>query len=58
MLGTWHFANHNLDLHNIVSEDVRSDRRQLQTPSVVTDALETFKPTKIVIENGYRKARI
>jgi len=55
VLGTWHFANHNLDVHNVVSEDVRSDRRQHEL-QLVADVLETFRPTKIVIEKIATKA--
>jgi hypothetical protein len=49
VLGTWHFANHNRDLHNVKSEDVRSSQRQAELQRLA-DALAKFKPTKVMVE--------
>lgn len=49
ILGTWHFANHNRDLHNVASEDVRTPRRQAELAAVV-EALSAFRPTRVMIE--------
>ena len=49
VVGAWHFANHNLDLHNVQAEDVRGERRQHELRRVA-EALATFKPSKVVIE--------
>jgi len=49
VLGTWHFDNPGLDLHNIKSDDVRTERRQAELQALA-DALATFRPTKVMIE--------
>lgn len=49
VLGTWHFANHNRDLHNVASEDVRAPRRQAELERLAK-ALAGFNPTKVMIE--------
>lgn len=49
VLGTWHFANHNRDLHNVSSDDVRAPARQRELEAVAA-ALAEFRPTKVMIE--------
>jgi hypothetical protein len=49
VVGTWHFANHNRDLHNVKSLNVLAATRQVELEKVVR-ALEKFRPTKIVVE--------
>lgn len=49
VVGTWHFANHNRDLHNVKSADVLTAPRQRELQEVVR-ALETFRPTKVMVE--------
>jgi hypothetical protein len=49
VVGTWHFANHNRDLINVESEDVRSPRRQAELERL-TEVLAEFQPTKIMVE--------
>ncbi len=49
VLGTWHFSNPGLDLHNVVSDDVTKPERQSELEALAA-ALAAFKPTKIMIE--------
>jgi hypothetical protein len=51
VLGTWHFANSNRDLHNMKADDVRTPQRQRELQQVA-DALAKFRPTKIMIERS------
>ena len=49
ILGTYHFANPGLDMHNAEIDDVLSPHRQKEVVAVV-DALARFKPTRVVVE--------
>ncbi len=49
VLGTFHFANPGQDVINIETDDVLAPHRQAEIQAV-TDALATFRPTKIIIE--------
>ena len=49
VVGTWHFANNNLDLHNVDSQDMRTAQRQIELQSV-SSALQAFRPTKVMVE--------
>jgi hypothetical protein len=49
VVGTWHFANHNRDIHNIKSADVLAAKRQ-QELERVSRALEAFHPTRVMDE--------
>ncbi|MCG6872188.1 MAG: DUF5694 domain-containing protein [Gammaproteobacteria bacterium] len=49
VLGTYHFANPGLDLHNATVDDVLSPRRQ-QEVSEVAAGLAAFRPTKVAVE--------
>lgn len=49
ILGTYHFANPGLDMHNAEIDDVLSPQRQKEVVAVV-DALARFKPTRVAVE--------
>ena len=49
VLGTHHFANPGLDLHNVQVDDVLSPRRQAEVAAVVA-GLARFKPTVVAVE--------
>ena len=49
VLGTYHFANPGLDLHNAEIDDVLSPRRQSEVAAAV-DALAAFRPTLVAVE--------
>lgn len=49
IVGTWHFANPGLDLHNIQSDDVLGTARQKEIHAAAL-ALETFAPNKVFVE--------
>jgi hypothetical protein len=49
VLGTWHFANPGLDLHNVISDDVTKPGRQAELKALAA-ALAEFRPTKIMVE--------
>lgn len=49
VVGTWHFANPGLDLHNMQSDDVLSTLRQKEIHTAAL-ALETFAPNKVFVE--------
>lgn len=49
ILGTYHFANPGLDMHNAEIDDVLSPQRQKEVAAVV-DALARFKPTRVAVE--------
>jgi hypothetical protein len=49
VLGTWHFSNPGLDLHNVQSDDVTKPGRQTELQALAA-ALAEFKPTKIMVE--------
>ena len=49
VLGTYHFANPGLDLHNAKVDDVLAPKRQAELEALV-DALAGFAPTRIAVE--------
>jgi hypothetical protein len=49
ILGTYHFANPGLDMHNAEIDDVLAPQRQKEVAAVV-DALARFKPTRVAVE--------
>lgn len=49
VLGTWHFDNPNLDLHNARADDVLTSRRQAELEAV-SRSVARFRPTKIAVE--------
>ena len=49
ILGTYHFANPGLDLHNAEIDDVLAPQRQEEVAAVV-DALARFQPTRVAVE--------
>lgn len=49
ILGTYHFANPGLDLHNVEADDVTAPRRQAEIADV-TARLARFAPTRVAIE--------
>lgn len=49
VIGSYHFANHNRDLHNVRSDDVLTPERQKEI-AVLVDKLARWKPTKIMVE--------
>lgn len=49
VLGTYHFANPGLDLHNAKVDDVLVPRRQAELEAL-TEALAGFAPTRIAVE--------
>lgn len=49
IVGTWHFANPGLDMHNVEAVDVMTPERQAQIVAV-TDALARFRPTLVAVE--------
>ncbi len=49
ILGTYHFANPGLDLHNAEIDDVLAPRRQAEIAAVV-GSLARFRPTRIAVE--------
>lgn len=49
VLGTYHFANPGLDLHNAEIDDVLSPRRQAEVAATV-DALAAYRPTLVAVE--------
>lgn len=49
ILGTYHFANPGLDMHNAEIDDVLSPHQQKEVAAVV-DALAQFKPTRVAVE--------
>ena len=50
ILGTYHFANPGLDMHNAEIDDVLAPQRQKEVVAVV-DALARFKPTRMAVES-------
>jgi hypothetical protein len=52
ILGTPHFANPGLDVHNFELDDVLAPKRQAEIEGIVRQ-LAAFKPTKIAIEAPY-----
>jgi hypothetical protein len=55
VLGTYHFGNPGLDLHNVKAEDVTTPRRQAELQAVA-DAVAGYRPTRIMIETTPRDA--
>ena len=49
VIGTYHFANHNRDLHNVRSDDVLGSDRQLEL-TVLAEQIAQWRPTKILVE--------
>lgn len=49
IIGSYHFANHNRDLHNVRSDDVLNAERQKEIVALA-DRLAKWKPTKIMVE--------
>lgn len=49
ILGTYHFANPGLDMHNAEIDDVLTPQRQKEIVAAV-DALARFKPTRVAVE--------
>mgnify|MGYP001294787598 CR=1 FL=1 len=49
ILGTYHFANPGLDMHNAEIDDVLSPHRQKEVAAVV-DALARFMPARVAVE--------
>ena len=49
ILGTYHFGNPGLDLHNMKSESVLTPGRQKELDDIAT-RLAKFNPTKIAVE--------
>lgn len=49
ILGTYHMGNPGLDLNNVKSDDVRSEKRQKEIAELIA-ILKKFKPTKIAVE--------
>src|SRR5437660_7970052 len=54
VLGTYHMANPGHDIFNMKADDVLAPKRQAEIAEVA-EALKTFKPTKIAIENDSQK---
>ena len=50
VVGTWHFASPDLDIHNMKSVDVLTPARQAEIVAVV-DALARFRPTVVALES-------
>nr|WP_315490218.1 DUF5694 domain-containing protein [uncultured Rhodoferax sp.] len=50
VLGTYHFANPGLDLHNAHMDDVLSTHRQREVAAVV-NGLAVFRPTVVAVES-------
>ncbi|MGM0906210.1 MAG: DUF5694 domain-containing protein [Pseudomonadota bacterium] len=49
VIGTFHMANPNKDLHNVKSQDVLTPKAQKELKEVTQQLLE-FKPTKVMVE--------
>ena len=49
ILGTYHFGNPGLDLHNVKADDVRTPEKQAELAEVATH-LARFNPNKIAVE--------
>lgn len=49
VIGSYHFANHNRDLHNVRADDVLSAERQRELVALA-DRIARWKPTKIMVE--------
>lgn len=49
VLGTYHFGNPGLDLHNMKVEDVRTPAKQAELADLA-ERLAKFKPTKVAVE--------
>ena len=49
IVGTWHFANPGLDIHNMKTDDVLRPQRQREIAEV-SAALEGFRPTLVAVE--------
>lgn len=49
LLGTYHMANHGLDMFNVKADDVLASKRQAEMQDVI-DCLKVFNPTKIAVE--------
>jgi hypothetical protein len=49
VLGTYHFDNPNLDLHNVKADDVRTPEKQAELADVAS-RLVRFSPNKIAVE--------
>lgn len=49
VLGTYHFGNPGLDIHNVQADDVLQPHRQRELQALVQRLLD-FKPTKVMIE--------
>lgn len=57
ILGTYHWANPNLDAVKSTYEDPRSPKRQAEVRQLL-DKLKAFKPTKIAVEQPYGSTAI
>jgi hypothetical protein len=49
IVGTWHFDNPGLDMHNVEAVDVMTPERQAQIVAT-TEALARFRPTVVAVE--------
>lgn len=49
IVGTWHFDNPGLDMHNVEAVDVMTPERQAEI-AAATDALARFRPTVVAVE--------
>lgn len=49
VIGSYHFANHNRDLHNVRSDDVLGSERQHEL-IVLAEQIAQWQPTKILVE--------
>lgn len=57
ILGTYHWANPNLDAVKSTYDDPRSPKRQTEVRQLI-DKLKAFKPTKIAVEQPYGSTTI
>ncbi len=53
VLGTYHFGNPGLDLHNVEADDVTTKARQAELQALA-DAIAEYRPTRIMIETTPR----
>ncbi len=49
VLGTYHFANPGMDLHNVKADSPLTPARQAELKAVA-DAIATFRPTRVMVE--------
>ena len=57
-VGSFHMANHGLDVHNLQADDVLSEPRQRQMRQVIA-LLQRYRPTKVMVEfNATKQAEL